>query len=159
MTSPFSAPAPSRSIPALADQVVLVTGGARGLGRAITEALLGEGARVVVNHLTSGDAARDVAARHPGRAVAVRADVRDRDEVEALFEAALARVDAPISTVVTDAPSSSAFNGDARAKADARDYDAFSPQFSGPVQGALTPLQAALPGFARAGSGRVINVG
>ena len=159
MTSPFSAPAPSRSIPALADQVVLVTGGARGLGRAITEALLGEGARVVVNHLTSGDAARDLAARHPGRAVAVRADVRDRDEVEALFEAAQAEFDAPISTVVNNALSGFSFKGDARAKADAIDYDAFSAQFSSAVQGALNTIQAALPGFDRAGSGRVINVG
>lgn len=35
------------------DQIVLVTGGARGLGLAITQALLAEGARVVVNYHSS----------------------------------------------------------------------------------------------------------
>src|SRR5699024_12255060 len=126
VAAPFCARAASRSVPAVADQLVLVAGGARGLGRAITEALLGEGARVVVNRLTGGDAARDLAGRHPGRAVAVRADVRDRDEVEALFEAAQAEFDAPISTVVNNALSGFSLHGAARAKADASDYDAFS---------------------------------
>lgn len=159
MTSPSSAPAASRSIPALADQVVLVTGGARGLGRALTDALLREGARVVVNHLTSEDAAREIAAAHPGRALAVRADVRDRGQVEALFETAEAEFGAPVSTVVNNALSGFSFDGDARAKAHEIDYDAFAAQFSSAVQGALNTIQAALPGFDRAGSGRVINVG
>lgn len=35
------------------NQVVLVTGGARGLGLAITHALINEGARVVVNYLNT----------------------------------------------------------------------------------------------------------
>ena len=71
--------------PPLSEQVVLVTGGARGLGRALTEAFLREGARVVIDHLTSEAAAREIADAHPGRAIAVRADVRERDQVEALF--------------------------------------------------------------------------
>ena len=40
------------------NQVVLVTGGARGLGLAITHALINEGARVVVNYLNSHVAAQ-----------------------------------------------------------------------------------------------------
>ena len=82
MTAPTTEQA-SRPAPALAEQIVLVTGGARGLGRALTEAFLREGARVVIDHLTSEDAARELAESHPGRAVAVRADVRDRTQVEA----------------------------------------------------------------------------
>jgi len=35
------------------DQVVLVTGGARGLGLAISQCLIAEGARVVVNYHAS----------------------------------------------------------------------------------------------------------
>ena len=42
----------TRTAPPLSEQVVLVTGGARGLGRALTEAFLREGARVVIDHLT-----------------------------------------------------------------------------------------------------------
>lgn len=159
-----SAPAPadrpaSRTVPPLAEQVVLVTGGARGLGRALTEAFLREGARVVIDHLTSGDAARELAERHDGRAIAVRADVRDRDQVEALLAQAEDAFDAPVDTVVNNALTDFSFDGDARATAHEIDYDAFSAQFAGAVQGALHTIQAALPGFARAGSGRVINIG
>ena len=35
------------------EQIILVTGGARGLGLAITQALVAEGARVVVNYFSS----------------------------------------------------------------------------------------------------------
>ncbi len=42
------------------EQVVLVTGGARGLGLAISQALLKQGARVVVNYLNSHSAAQDL---------------------------------------------------------------------------------------------------
>ena len=149
----------SRTAPPLSTQVVLVTGGARGLGRALTEAFLREGARVVIDHLTSEAAAREIADAHPGRAIAVRADVRERDQVEALFARAEAEFGDPVDTVVNNALAGFSFDGDARAKAHEIGYDAFSAQFSGAVQGALNTIQAALPGFARAGSGRVVNVG
>jgi 3-oxoacyl-[acyl-carrier protein] reductase len=157
--SPTQAAPTSRTVPALAEQIVLVTGGARGLGRALTEAFLREGARVVIDYLTSEDAARELAAAHPGRAIAVRADVRDRAQVEALFSRAREEFGAPIGTVVNNALSDFSFDGDARAKAHEIGYVAFSAQFSSAVQGALHTVQAALPGFAGAGSGRVINVG
>lgn len=149
----------SRTVPALAEQVVLVTGGARGLGRALTEAFLREGARVVINHLTSVETAQELAAAHPGRAIAVRADVRDRGQVESLFARAEAEFGAPVGTVVNNALAEFSFDGDARAHAHEIGYEAFSAQFSGAVQGALHTIQAALPGFARAGSGRVVNIG
>lgn len=151
--------AASRTAPPLAEQVVLVTGGARGLGRALTEAFLREGARVVINHLTSTDAAQELADRHRGRAIAVRADVRDRDQVQELFARAEAEFGDPVGTVVNNALTGFSFDGDARAHAHEIGYDAFSAQFSGAVQGALHTIQAALPGFDRAGSGRVVNIG
>lgn len=73
-TDPLS---PATTAPALADQVVVVTGGARGLGRSIVQAFLREGARVAINYCSSREAAEALAAEHPGR-VAIRADVRDR---------------------------------------------------------------------------------
>ena len=149
----------SRTAPPLSTQVVLVTGGARGLGRALTEAFLREGARVVLDHLTSEAAAREIADAHPGRAIAVRADVRERDQVEALFARAEAEFGDPVDTVVNNALAGFSFDGDARAKAHQIGYEAFAGQFSGAVQGALHTIQSALPGFARAGSGRVINIG
>ena len=149
----------SRTAPPLSTQVVLVTGGARGLGRDLTEAFLREGARVVIDHLTSEAAAREIADAHPGRAIAVRADVRERDQVEALFARAEAEFGDPVDTVVNNALAGFSFDGDARAKAHEIGYEAFAGQFSGAVQGALHTIQSALPGFDRAGSGRVVNIG
>ncbi|WP_102157439.1 3-oxoacyl-ACP reductase [Zhihengliuella halotolerans] len=145
--------------PAIADQVVLVTGGARGLGLAITEAFLREGARVVVGYNASRQASEELAAAHPGRVVAVQADVRDRAQVEALVAQAKATFGAPLATVVNNALVDFSFNGDGRSHAHEITYDEFSQQFSGTVEGAVNVVQAALADFAELGSGRVVNVG
>lgn len=159
-TSASSPPTESKTgAPAIHEQVVVVTGGARGLGRSITLAFLREGARVVINYHTSRNSAEQLAAAHPGRAIAVQADVRDRAQVDALIATAGESFGAPVSTVVNNALVDFSFDGDARPKADEIDYDAFAAQFSGAVQGAVNVIQAALPAFDRAGSGRVINIG
>jgi len=75
----------------LAGRVAIVTGGARGIGRAICERLAVGGARVAVNYNASGraEAAESVAAgirAEGGRAVAVRADVSDSAQVGAMVD-------------------------------------------------------------------------
>jgi NAD(P)-dependent dehydrogenase (short-subunit alcohol dehydrogenase family) len=67
-------------------QVALVTGGASGLGLATTEALLAQGARVVVIDLPGTPAADAVARR--GGVTFVGADVRDEAQVAAALDAA-----------------------------------------------------------------------
>ncbi len=47
----------------ISDQIVLVTGGARGLGLAISQTLIAEGARVVVNYLIQSNCGRTVGDR------------------------------------------------------------------------------------------------
>ena len=61
----------------LRDRVYLVTGGSRGLGYAAAEALVAEGARVVVSARDGRAAARAAAALGPGRAVGLAADNAD----------------------------------------------------------------------------------
>jgi 3-oxoacyl-[acyl-carrier protein] reductase len=144
----------------LSDQIVLVTGGARGLGAAIVRAFLGQGARVVVNHFRSAAAAQALADEvGPERALALRADVTNPAQVVALFEQARARFGAPVTTVVNNALVDFAFDGDARPQGETIDWARFSAQFEGSVRGALNTIQSAVPGMRERGFGRVINIG
>src|SRR4051812_42801802 len=76
------------------EQVAVVAGGSRGVGRAVGQMLAARGARVVVGyHTRAADAAASVAAcaELPGAAVAQQVDVRVRESAEALAQAALDR--------------------------------------------------------------------
>ncbi|MDX1265842.1 MAG: 3-oxoacyl-ACP reductase [Oceanisphaera sp.] len=143
----------------LNEQLVLVTGGARGLGEHLVRAFLREGARVVINYLHSAEAAATLAAEAPGRALALQADVTDADAVRALFAKAREHFGCPITTVINNALPAFSFNGDARPHADQLRWEDLNQQLEGVVKGALNTTQAALPGMREAGFGRVVNVG
>jgi NAD(P)-dependent dehydrogenase (short-subunit alcohol dehydrogenase family) len=75
-------------------KVALVTGGSRGIGRAIARALVHEGANVVVTG--RGDAGlsaarRDIEGAGPGSVETLRADVRNYEEMKRAVDAAVAR--------------------------------------------------------------------
>jgi NAD(P)-dependent dehydrogenase (short-subunit alcohol dehydrogenase family) len=73
-------------------RVAVVTGGAQGMGRAVAERLVAEGASVVIGDV-DGDLARrtagEIAARDPDRVVAVEGDVARRSDVQAMVAAAV----------------------------------------------------------------------
>ncbi len=74
-----------------AGKCVLVTGGARGIGRAISAAFAHAGARVAVNFRVSRDAAESLVAELPGGPhLAVQADVRDAEEARRLVQETVA---------------------------------------------------------------------
>lgn len=74
-------------LPGLAEQVAIVTGASRGIGRAIAQTLATEGAMVVVNYASSSSAADEVVAeitQGGGQAIALQADVSQADQVDQL---------------------------------------------------------------------------
>lgn len=73
----------------LTGQTALITGGTRGIGRAIAERLASQGATVILNYLRNKRAAEDTAeaifARTGRRPMLIKANVGDPDKVSELF--------------------------------------------------------------------------
>jgi 3-oxoacyl-[acyl-carrier protein] reductase len=70
-------------------RVAIVTGGSRGIGRAVAERLAADGLAVAIAYVSNPDEADATVQRVTaagGRAIAVQADVADEHAVEALFD-------------------------------------------------------------------------
>lgn len=79
------------SYPDLRDKVVLITGGANGIGEAAARAFLAEGSKVVIVDISAdalAKAAADIGAEDD-RLITVRADVSREDDVKAYVQATL----------------------------------------------------------------------
>jgi enoyl-[acyl-carrier protein] reductase III len=91
----------------LEGRVALVTGGGRGIGRAIATNLAARGANLVVAYLRNRAAAEETCAAaedHAVKAVAVRANVGDEAHLDALFdrvEETFGRLDVFVSNAAT----------------------------------------------------------
>lgn len=76
----------------LSGRVAIVTGGSRGIGRAIALELAGRGAAVAVNYLRSPEAANQIVSQiqaSGGKAIAVQADVSSLEQAQTLINAAI----------------------------------------------------------------------
>lgn len=137
----------------IAGMAALVTGGARGIGRATTEALLREGVRVAIADLDL-PLAEQTAAALAGIGPEVRAvalDVRDRDAFAALV-ARLEREWAPLDLLINNAgimPLGPLLEQDPLL--DDRQIDIN-------LRGVLHGMRAVMPGMVRRGRGHVVNI-
>lgn len=87
------------------DRVVLITGASRGIGAATAKLLGQHGAAVGVNYYGSEEAAQQVVeaiVSDGGRALAVKADVRDPQQVDAMVQQ-VSEAFGPIDTLVINA--------------------------------------------------------
>lgn len=139
----------------LQDQVAIVTGAGRGIGRAVAIALATEGAKVVVNYSRSADAANEVVQiieSAGGEAIAVQADVASAEQVAQMVSRAIERF-GRVDILVNNA-------GITRDKLLLRmteeDWDAV---LDTNLKGAFLCVKALAPSFLKQRSGVIINVG
>lgn len=134
----------------LAGRVALVTGAARGLGAAITAALVRDGASVLAADVLD-EAGAATAASHGAHAIYAHLDVRDEAEwaaVVALAEAHFGGLDILVNNAGITAPNALE---DATMEEYRRVMDI---NYFGTVMGA----RAALPAMRRRGGGAIVNI-
>jgi NAD(P)-dependent dehydrogenase (short-subunit alcohol dehydrogenase family) len=138
----------------LSDRVAIVTGGGRGIGRGLSLALAGAGATVVVSGRTPETlkgTCREIEARG-GRAVAVRADVRDLADTERLVSETVARA-GRLDILVNNAQTYRH-----ALLVDATEHDMDSTWRSGPLA-VFRLMREAHPHLAASGHGVIVNFG
>lgn len=136
----------------LADKVAIVTGASRGIGFAVAERLIAEGAKVAICGRDKGRL--DVAMRRlaaSGEVLAERADTADPADREALVEAVLERF-GRIDMLVNNAGTH------IRASLDSMTELQLQRQFGDKVFGFLGMIRAVLPDMRRRRDGRIVNI-
>ncbi|MDG5487792.1 SDR family oxidoreductase [Sphingomonas sp. BGYR3] len=137
----------------LKNKVALVTGAASGFGEAIAHRFAGLGARVAVVDLNLDGAERVAAAIGPDRAIALRADVSKRADIDAAIAAIQARFGTP-DIVVNNA-------GYTHRNQPALEVDeeTFDRVYAVNVKSIYHMVQAVVPAMRDNGGGVMLNVG
>ena len=140
----------------LEGKVALVTGGSRGLGRAICRTLAREGAAVAFNYSRSEEDARRTLDELRGtgaRAWAFRASVLDKTAIDAMVRAIEGEAGAPVDVLVNNAGVGQVVP---LALMQEDDWDRMMDVH---VKGAFLVTQGVLRGMIRMRRGRILNVG
>jgi NAD(P)-dependent dehydrogenase (short-subunit alcohol dehydrogenase family) len=143
----------------LEGKVALVTGGGRGIGRAIAEAYGREGAAVVVTAARHESEIEEVASRIGG--TALLCDGSKRNEVDRLVETVLSRF-GRIDILVNNAARGMKFVNESFMTEPKpfweADADAWRMVIDTNVNGVFLLTRAVIPQMIRNGSGRIINI-
>jgi 3-oxoacyl-[acyl-carrier protein] reductase len=139
----------------LEGKVVLVTGGARGIGRDISRVMAREGATVAINYAGSQQKAEQLAATinaEGGNAKAFGADVRDPEAVEKM-----------VSTVIgtfgrLDGIVNNAISGRQNGSFAEASWDDYTNSFDFGCKAVVNTIRAARPQMKAQGGGRVVNI-
>jgi len=92
----------------LSGKRVIVTGGTRGLGRAISEAFARGGAAVAMNYASNTQSAQealnDICEKYPALTISlIKADITDEEQVRTLFDEAEKKLGGPIDILINNA--------------------------------------------------------
>jgi 3-oxoacyl-[acyl-carrier protein] reductase len=135
-------------------RVALVTGGSRGIGRAVALNLASKGHRVVVNYASNSTAAEAVVseiADSGGEAVAIKADVGDESAVDVLFTSATETFGPPLVLV----NNAGITRDELLLRMSAEDFDNV---IATNLRSVFLCTKAAMRGMLRARWGRVISI-
>ena len=137
-------------------RAVLVTGGSRGIGRAIARAFAEQGDRVAVHWGSSKDRAEQVLAELPGSGhVLVQADMADPDEVAAMVDRAAVELSG-LDVLVNNA---GVFTAHPPLTTSYEDWQAaWAQTLAVNLVGAANATFRAVPHLIAAGGGAVVNV-
>jgi 3-oxoacyl-[acyl-carrier protein] reductase len=136
------------------EQVAVVTGASRGIGRAAAHLLAARGAAVCVNYTARADAAEAVVREigdAGGRAIAIKADVADADQVHSMIGRVAAEL-GPVSILVNNA------GVIAHATLETFDAQAYARMRRVNVDGVIHATRAVMPAMRQRGYGRIVNV-
>jgi NADP-dependent 3-hydroxy acid dehydrogenase YdfG len=138
---------------ALAGEVAIVTGAARGIGRAVADALAAEGATVVLAARSRADlaAAVDAIRAAGGTALAVPTDVRDERELATLVDETVGRFERV--DILVNAAGIASFGPVADAKTD--DWDAM---LAVNLRGAMLASRAVLRPMLHRRRGTIVSI-
>jgi 3-oxoacyl-[acyl-carrier protein] reductase len=141
----------------LAGKTALITGGSKGIGRAIALRFAAEGAAIAVSYLQSADSADEVvrlARETTSKAIAIKADVSADTEARRLVEATVHGLGKIDILVISAGVTRRILHHDLE-QVDEETWDQI---FSTNVKGAFYCARAVIPEMLRIGGGAIINI-
>ena len=152
MPRPSSVSSPPVRFSDLSDRSVFITGGGSGIGAALTDAFVAQGARVAfVQRSDAGAFCDDVAARHGRRPLFLPCDITDREALNAAIAAA-AEAHGPVTVLVNNAAN------DQRHRAEDLDEAGWNANLAVNLSAHFFSIQAVVGQMRGAGGGSVINL-
>ena len=137
--------------PDLTDRVAIVTGGGRGIGRAIAEALAGAGAKLAVLDVTDPSEAVRAIESNGAEAIGLVCDVSSRSDVEAAVQRTLeafGRIDVLVNNAGVIE----------RSTLEALDEATFDREINVLLRGTYLCTQAVYGPMKRQGGGKIVNI-
>ncbi len=138
----------------LSGKVVIITGGARGLGKAYALRLAEEGARIVAADIADGTGVVQEITKKGGEAIAVRTDVSNEQSVESMVRAAIERF-GRIDVLINNAALFIALGKKPFHQITGEEWDSVQ---AVNVKGMFFCCKAVYPQMKKQGKGKIINI-